>query len=205
MRPWTGREAERPLTVPRNPRTDAQVGVRRALGRFAARWRKLTDEQRAAWIVVAQQTGSYPTLGQSGSLTGCQLYVKINCTLDAMGQAPANFPPERPQFSANPVGALIITGTGDAVALKLMVPRAPVHYIMVWGTAPCSQGISRPRRFTLLGALPAPASGVSDITALYVAKYGVPPADSRVFICTEQAADGWKDLPMYTTAIVPAA
>jgi hypothetical protein len=45
-------EAERPLTVPRNPRTDAQIGARRALGRFAARWRKLTDEQRAAWIVV---------------------------------------------------------------------------------------------------------------------------------------------------------
>ena len=32
-----------------------------------------------------------------------------------------------------------------------------------------------PRRFTVLGALPDPDAGVSDITDLYVAKYGVPP------------------------------
>jgi hypothetical protein len=198
-------QAERPLTVPKNPSTNAQVGARSALGRTAARWRTLTDEQRVAWITAAHKTSSYPSLGQSGPLTGCQLFIKINCTLAAIGQAPVDLPPERPEFSENPVGALTITGIGGAAALKLMVPRSPVHYVMLWGTAPCSQGISRPRRFNLLGALPAPASGVSDITALYVAKYGVPPAGSRVFIRTQQTANGWTDIPMDTTAVAPAA
>jgi hypothetical protein len=198
-------EAERPLTVPKNPNTTAQIGARSALGRTAARWRKLTEEQRVTWITAAHQTSSYPSLGQSGPLTGCQLFIKINCTLAAIGQAPVDLPPERPSFSANPVGALSITGAGDAVTLKLTVPRSPACYIMLWGTAPCSVGISRPRRFTLLGALPAPVWGVSDITALYVAKYGVPSADSRIFIRTQQSVGGWTDIPRDTTAIVPAA
>jgi hypothetical protein len=103
------------------------------------------------------------------------------------------------------VGALTITVAKGALALQLKVTRTPARYVMVWGTAPCSQGIMRPRRFTLLGALPAPASGVSDITDLYVAKYGVPPAGTRVFIRTQQTADGWTDLPIDTTALVPAA
>ncbi len=95
--------------------------------------------------------------------------------------------------------------TKGAVALQLEVTRAPAHYVMVWGTAPCSQGMMRPRRFVLLGALPAPVSGLSDITALYVAKYGVPPAGTRVFIRTQQVINGWTDLPKDATAIVHTA
>jgi hypothetical protein len=198
-------QAERALSLPRNPRTPAQQRVRGALGQFAAGWRGLTDEQRLVWIKEASDVDSEPRQGQSGSLTGCQLYLKINCTLAAIGQAPVDLPPARPQFSANPTGALTISVAKGEVALQLKVTRAPVHYVMVWGTAPCSQGIMRPRRFVLLGALPAPASGVSDITALYVAKYGVPPAGTRIFIRTQQATNGWTDLPRDITAIVPTA
>jgi hypothetical protein len=45
---------------------------------------------------------------------------------------------------------------------------------------------------------------VSDITDLYVGKYGVPRAGSRVFIQTLQVIDGWDDLPKQISAIVPA-
>jgi hypothetical protein len=76
---------------------------------------------------------------------------------------------------------------------------------MVFATAPCSAGVSRPRRFTLLGTLPDAASGVSDITNMFVAKYGVPPVTTRVFVRTRQVADGWQDLPKETTAVVSAA
>ena len=57
----------------------------------------------------------------------------------------------------------------------------------------------------MLGALPDPDAGVSDITDLYVAKYGVPPAGTRIFIRTRQVADGWEDLQKDTTAVVPTA
>lgn len=198
-------QVERSLVPVKNPRTPAQQTVRGTLSRMAARWRTLTQEQRVVWIARAQQTRSYPRLGQSGTLTGCQLYIKINCARAAIGLDPIDTPPDRPKFGANPVGALIITNTAGDVALKLSVPRAPALPIMVFATAPCSAGVSRPRRFTLIGTLPAAAAGVSDVTDLFVAKYGVPPVTTRVFVRTRQVADGWQDLPKETTAVVPAA
>ena len=44
---------------------------------------------------------------------------------------------------------------------------------------------------------------MSDITDLYVGKFGVPRAGSRVFIRTLQQINGWEDLPKQTSAIVP--
>jgi hypothetical protein len=197
-------QAERQLTVPKNPRTPAQQRVRVTLGSIASRWRGLTDSQRAAWTALANDIHSQPRLGQSGRLWGCQLFIKINCTLAAVGMEQVVEPPERATFATNPVGALSITNSGGTIALKLAVPSAPAHCVMVLGTAPCSAGISRPRRFTLLGALPASKAGMSDITDLYVAKYGVPPVGSRVFIRTRQTTEGWEDLQKDTTAVVPA-
>lgn len=198
-------QAERPLTIPKNPRTQAQQRVRSILGQIASRWRTLTDQQRAAWITAAGKVSSHPRLGQSGRLTGCQFLIKINCTLAAIGEDPVDLPPERPSFGSNPVGALTITRNAGAVTLKLKVSRSPSTCIMLMGTAPCSPGMTRPRRFTLLGALPAPVSGYCDITELYVAKYGVPPPGTRIFIRTQQVIDGWQDEPKDTTAVVPAA
>ncbi|MGD0260457.1 MAG: hypothetical protein ABSD29_11615 [Verrucomicrobiota bacterium] len=62
-----------------------------------------------------------------------------------------------------------------------------------------------PPRFYFLGLLPDPVAGISDITALYVARFGVPPVNERVFIQTVQQINGWKDLPKRTTFVVPAA
>jgi len=44
---------------------------------------------------------------------------------------------------------------------------------------------------------------VSDLTAMLVAKYGPPPAGSRVFIETVQQINGWQDLPQRFSARVP--
>jgi hypothetical protein len=49
--------------------------------------------------------------------------------------------------------------------------------------------------FTILGVMPALVRGLSDITDLFVGKYGVPAIGSRVFIQTFQVINGWKDLP----------
>lgn len=198
-------QIERDKGAPANPRTNAQVRVRTSLGRSSARWRTLTDEQRVAWITGGLQVKSEPRLGQSGSLTGCQFFNKINCTLGLTGEPPTDIPTERPNFGVNPVTALNITNDDGEITLKLSVPRAPALYILVLGTAPCSAGMTVPRRFVILGRLPDPVSRVSDITDLYVARYGVPPVGSRVFIRTVQVANGWEDFPKDTTAVVPKA
>jgi hypothetical protein len=198
-------QAEREKAVSANPRSNAQVRVRSSLSRFAARWRILSDQQRATWITSAQGVHSEPRLGQSGRLTGCQLFIKINCTLALTGEPPTDVPTEPPSFGTNPVGALTITNDDGEIALKLSVPRAPSQYVLVLGTAPCSAGIAVPRRFVILGALPAAVARVSDVTDLYTARYGVPPVGSRIFIRTIQVASGWEDFSKDTTAVVPKA
>jgi hypothetical protein len=52
--------------------------------------------------------------------------------------------------------------------------------------------------------LPAPVDGWSDITALYVARYGVPVIGKAIWIRTRQHINGWNDLPKTISAIVPA-
>ncbi len=195
----------RRYVVPRDPRTPAQLGVRSRFGRVSSRWRVLTDQQRAAWIAFAAEVFSRSRLGQSGPLTGCQLFVKINTNLAFVGMEQVSDPPACPEFGPNPVGDLSITNTNGVIALKLSVPTALSQQILVWGTMPGSAGVSFPGRFTFLGLLPDPVADSSDITGLYVAKYGVPPVSKRVFIHTRLQLNGWQDNPKRTTAVVPAA
>jgi len=55
------------------------------------------------------------------------------------------------------------------------------------------------------GFLPEPIDGWSNITALYVARYGVPREGQAVFIRTRQHIDGWTDNPILTRAVVRPA
>ena len=193
----------RALVVPKDPRTNDQVRVRSALGHFSALWNKLTEEQRLLWNARAGEVRSRPRLGKNGRLTGQQLFVKINCTLASVGKPMVTTPPDRPRFPANPVGALSITNNSGAIALRLSVSRTPAADIIVLGAAPCSQGVSFVRNFTILGLLPAASAGASEITDMYVKKYGIPREGSRVFIRTNQEIDGWEDAFKQTSAVVP--
>ena len=44
---------------------------------------------------------------------------------------------------------------------------------------------------------------MSDITELYIARYGEPRAGEKVFIVTRQQKDGWEGLDQETSEIVP--
>src|SRR5512137_2741055 len=68
----------RSWVVPANPRTADQLVARSRLAQMAAAWDSLTENQQDAWIAAAAQEQSRPTLGQSGPLTGLQLFVKLN-------------------------------------------------------------------------------------------------------------------------------
>jgi hypothetical protein len=82
-----------PAFIPSNPRTPAQVAVRTNFGAVSARWRTLTREQHETWIAFASTRSSKPRVGQSGPLTGCQLFVKINVALANSGKPQVDLPP----------------------------------------------------------------------------------------------------------------
>jgi hypothetical protein len=198
-------QTRRKLTVQNDPKTPNQIRVRSLLGRIAARWRTLTDQQRALWILAASLIQSRRRMNQSGALLGHQLFTKINFNLVIAGQSQVDVPTERPQFDPNPVGEITITNNGGEIRLKLRVSATPTQPIVVLGYTPMSAGAMFARDFVILGLLPAAVDGFSDITDLYVARYGVPPVGKRLLIRTRAQVNGWEDIPLQTTGIVPAA
>ena len=193
----------RRYAVSRKSPSPAQTRTRATFGRIRALWRTLTDHQRASWTTGHPDTRSQPRLGQSGRLTGYLVFMKVNATLAYQGLEPVFTRPERPSFSANPAAELVITNTGGVMDLKLSVPSAPATDILVLATYPRSAGVAFAKHFTILGRLSAAEAGYSHITKLYIDRYGVPPAGTRVFIRTRQVSNGWGDSPLQTTAIVP--
>jgi len=117
--------------------------------------------------------------------------------------APCCWLPAPVVFGLNPVGQLTITNGEDGVRLWLKVSGPVTEDIMVFGQAPCSAGRMKRRNVAYLGLLPAPQDGISDITDMYIAKYGEPRAGEKVFIVTRQQQDGWEGDDLVTNEIVP--
>ena len=198
-------QISRILVIPSNPRTASQTTVRAILSRVTAAWRGLQESQRAAWTAAASGVNSVSRLGQSGPLTGQQLFNKINCTLAKFGQDQVDAPPARPQYAALAPQNLVITNTGGTIALKLTCPTSPGTNTIVRGSKPVSQGYGKFTDFRVLGMCPTPAQGSSDITSLYTARYGVPPVGMKVFVSVSQMVDGWENQPVTFAAVVPAS
>jgi hypothetical protein len=197
-------QISRQYVVPRDPHTAVQMTRRAAFGRARFLWRALSDERQLSWNLAGSGKRTRSRLNQSGRLSGYLLFIKINCNLAAIGLPMVLDPPEVPGFGANPVGQLLIANPNGVISLKLEVSGTLAQYTVVFGSKPCSAGITYMDHFTILGLLPDPEQGLSDITELYLAKWPVLPAGSRVFIRTLQQIDGWQDLPMQTSARVPA-
>ena len=188
-----------------NPRTPSQMTVRDNLSQVSARWRALEEVQRAAWMAAAKDAMSNPRLNQSGSLSGFQLFTKINCTLAQFGQEQVDAPPAQPQFPTLAPQNLVIANASGAITLKLTCPTSPGENTIVRGAKPLSQGREVCNDFRVLGLCPTPVQGSADITNLYTARYGVPPVGKKVYVQVNQFVDGWESLRRSFWAIVPAS
>ena len=142
--------------------------------------------------------------GRRVALNGYNYFMRVNAARAHLSLSRFDLPPTVPSFSPNPVAELAIANTGGAITMKLRVPSQPGQCTLVQGAAPVSAGVRCVQHFPLLGLLPAPVDGWSDIKALYVARYGAPIVGTAVFIRTCQHNDEWTDLPKVASAFVPA-
>jgi hypothetical protein len=195
----------RTLVTPSNPRSSAQMAVRSALASMAAAYDQLTDVQQQAWITAAGNYKTRSRLGQNGPLTGLQLYTKVNCALAAIGSDSVSAPPSAPAFTGSNVASLAITNTDDTIKLELNTTDAPPEGTMLWAAAPQNSGVRRAPGMVLLGTLNAPNNGKVDITDPYVARFGAPPVNSRVFVAVQQNVNGFQAPATSFNARVPAA
>src|ERR1035438_2367775 len=113
------------------------------------------------------------------------------------------FPTVQIVFGQCPASQLVVRNGENGVRLLLRVSGPMAEDIMVFGQAPCSAGRMKRRNVAYLGLLPAPQGGMSDITHIYVARYGEPRAGEKVFIVTCQQKDGWEGYDQETNEIVP--
>jgi hypothetical protein len=179
--------------------------VRDLLSQQARRFDALTDAQQDAWNVAADGFQSRPTLGQSGPLTGLQLFVRINCKLGLLGQEPVDVPPVSPQFPNLAPQNLVITNTAGVIAVKLTCPTSPGENTVLRASPPQNSAVRACRNYRIIGTCPAPAQGSADITALYVAEFGAVPAGKRLFVQASTMVGGFENLPRQFQARVPAA
>jgi hypothetical protein len=112
----------RAKVIPSNPNSPRQYSVRSAFTAAAHAYDALTTAQQNAWIAAAAAYQTKPSLGQSGPMTGLQLYVRINATLELFGLETVTVPPAVPAFPVNPITALTITNVAGVVTVKLAAP-----------------------------------------------------------------------------------
>ncbi len=194
----------RQYVPPRNPRAAEQQAHRGKVRAVSCRWRTLTAEQRAAWCAGAANRTFVSKTGRPVRLNGCNFFVSLNTRRADLGLPQFDLPPAEPVFSPNPVAELVITNIADTITIKLRVASPPIRYTLVQGPAPTRSGVRCVQHFPFLGLLPAPIDGWSDITELYVARYGVPKAGTAIWIRTCQHIDGWINVPKVFRARVPA-
>ena len=158
---WLARNGlvHRILVTPKNPRTDKQMSVRELFSEQARRFDALTGAQQDAWIVAAADYQSTPTLGQSGPLTGLQLFLRINCKLGLLGQTLVDMPPSAPQFPTLAPQNLFITNTGGVVAVRLTCPTDPGETTVLRASPPQKSATRACRNFRIIGVCPAAGGG----------------------------------------------
>jgi hypothetical protein len=197
----------REYVPPQNPRTPEQQAHRNNVRAVTRRWRTLTQEQRTAWCVAAANKYLVNEEGRQVRLNGYHFFVSLNVRRADLGLPQFNLPPAEPVFSPNPVEELVAAYTGGKFTLKLRVPGPTAQYTLVYGAAPVGRGARYVQHFPFLGLLPPPKDGWSDITELYVARYGVPKAGTAIWIRTCQHIDGWLDAPkvVHACVLAPAA
>ena len=189
---------------PRDPRTLEQQRKRSNLVAVCNRWRTLTPEQRAAWRIASANNYFVTETGRRVRLNCYNFFVSLNMRRADLDLPQFDLPPAEPVFPTNPVAELVVTNTGGEITLKLRVPSPPAQYTLVQGAAPVRTGVRCVQHFPFLGLLPPPTDGWSDITELYVARYGAPKAGTAIWIRTCQHIDGWTDRPKVAHARVPA-
>ena len=124
-----------------------------------------------------------------------KLFVSLNTRRADPGLPQFSVAPVQPVFSTNPVKELAYAWTEGKFTLLARVEGTPEQLILVQGARPVGSGVQSVQHFPLLGLLPPPKDGWSNLTDLYVARYGVPKPNQAVWIRFCQHIDGFIDAP----------
>ena len=164
----------REFVPPDNPQTAQQQDHRRNVQAVTGRWHTLNDQQCAAWGAATANKYMLTRTGRRVRLSPYHLFVSLNIGRADLGLSQYDVPAPEPVWSTSPVVELSATFTGGRFSLKARLTSPPVQHILVCAAAPVRSGVRYVKDIPFLCLLPPPIDGWSDITELYVARFGVP-------------------------------
>ena len=168
--------------IPTNPDTVFQQAARAILAAFSQAWRGLTQAQRDAFDAAVNNFISTDVFGVGRRKTGKNLYTSLNANLAAVGQSAISAPPlpvAVPSAGVSAVAIAIGAGTFDVT----FTDPAATESVQVWATAPLSAGVSYAKnQYRQIDAVVGGGGSPLDFSAAYLAKFGVPPVGTKVFV-----------------------
>ena len=185
----------RAFVPPRNPRTAYQQDHRKNVPAVTSRWHTLTPEQSVAWRAATVNMFYVNKAGRQVRVSGYHHFVSLNVLRADLHLPQFDLPPAAPAFHRSPVEELDVTYTGGRVSIRLRLLSPPDQHILVEGARPVRTGVRTVQHFPILGLLPPPVDGRSDITELYVSRYGEPKPGTAIWIRASRYTDGWTDAP----------
>lgn len=180
---------------PVQPRTSRQLEVRALFAELSRRFSNyLTDAQQEAWRQAAASTPIRDVFGDSITLTGINLYTRLNSLRALMGQPPLDDPP--PVENVEALQAFSVTDAG-AGNLEVSFAPAPVpggRALAIWATEPVNPGVAFvAHKLRLLTVVPTGTASPVDITQAYTERYGAPTPGKAIYVAGELISlTGWK-------------
>lgn len=172
--------------TPTNPQTFAQMQVRAVFGFVSQAWKGLTADQVAGWNSLASTVPYTDIFGDTKYLSGLQFHQKLNTNLSTVNEGIISDPPTLVEVPASLITGVIATNTAGVLSLVMNVNGAssvPAGMsLVVSATPPLGVGISYVKSmYRQITVVVAPGT-TNNLGAEYTARFGVPPAGSKIFV-----------------------
>lgn len=173
----------RTKVTPVNPQTTAQQNARNRMSTQSQNWRGLTEAQRQSWIEGAVNFTTTDIFGNSKQLSGQALYVKLNSNLSLIGEAAIDTCPLPVAIPALALDSVTADDSANTVIIAGTTPVPADFAMVVMATPNITPGRNFVKnQFRFVDALAAAATSPFDISAAYVALFGDPVLDQKIFV-----------------------
>lgn len=194
-------------TSPVQPNSPAQAAVKAIFAAIANAWRNLTAAQRGGWNGATDDFPQTNSLGQVFFLSGFQLYMKLNNSLQQFGLAGIDDAP-MPGTIYTPTEVTTVFDIDAAMPVATVTIEGAIpagQELGIFVTPPLSAGVDNfNNRLELLRTEAAGNGPAFDILAAYTAKYGTPDVGSKVGVMVQavNTATGQRGVELTDSTIV---
>ena len=198
----------RTKVTPVNPQTDAQQTVRNRLATNSQAWRTLGEAERQSWIDGAANFPFTDIFGNTKTLSGQTLFVKLNNNLALTGSSLIETCPSPIALPAIESITLTATAGTPLVSLAYSIPGADsVFQLIVFATPNVTPGKSFVKNlFRYTAQVSSDTASPLVLTTTWQALFGAPVAGNKIFVRAFliNTNTGQAGIPLQTVAIVGA-